>query len=356
MLEDLWYKTKKFASWLLVSKKGNRIERYGIPALIISILFLGPRISDVFFSSGSLLILSLLIITFSAWRNGYRPGLFSTFYATGLTLMLFERVYPIANHSAHFFSILFFLVEGILISILSAARRDAENQKDEFIALLSHELKNPLTVVQSYAGLLKKQAKQENDVKQYAYSSKVEAHTHKITDLINDLLDVTKITAGKLVFSDEHVHLQSLLNEVIEDQRLIIKTHKITLKGKSNKILWGDKYRLGQVITNLLTNAIKYSPTKDKIDVRIKDTKQGTVISIKDYGMGVDTNDVNKIFDRFYRGGAEKSNIHGLGMGLYISSQIIKRHKGKIWLKSRTKKGSTFFVELPTLSARKIRV
>lgn len=353
MLEDLWYKTKRFASWLLVSKKGNRIERYGIPAITLSLLFLGPKISIVFFSSGSLLILSLLVITLSAWRNGYRPGLFATFYATGLTVTLFGRIYPLNNPSSHFFRVIFFIVEGLLISVLSEARRDAENQKDEFIALLSHELKNPLTVVQSYAGLLKKQALQENNPKHYSYASKVEAHTHKITDLINDLLDVTKITSGKLVFSDEHVQLQPLVKEVIEDQRMIMKTHKIVLKGKSKKPLWGDKYRLGQVITNLLTNAVKYSPDKNKIDVRIKDTSKGTLISIKDYGMGVDIEDVNKIFDRFYRGGAEKSNIHGLGMGLYICAQIIKRHKGKIWLKSRPKKGSTFYVELPSLSAKK---
>jgi signal transduction histidine kinase len=248
--------------------------------------------------------------------------------------------------------VVFFFTEGLLISILSAARRDAEKQKDEFIALLSHELKNPLTVIKSYSGLLKNHAISSENERQVQYISKVEVHTNKIVELINDLLDVSKITSGKLIFSDEYFSLFQLVVDTVRDQRLVSKTHAILLKGTSKKVIWGDRYRIGQIITNLITNAIKYSPTKDKVVVIIKDNKHGTRIEIKDYGMGIGEHDQDLIFDRFYRGRAEKTKIQGLGMGLYISSQIAKRHKGKLWLKSKPGKGSSFFLQLPTLSDR----
>jgi len=158
---------------------------------------------------------------------------------------------------------------------------------------------------------------------------------------------VTKIQAGRLTYQDELFYIDELVKEIVADQNLISDTHKIILKGASKKVFLGDKYRIGQVLINLINNAIKYSPKADKVMVSLKDTTQGTVFRVRDYGIGIRKFDQARVFERFYRGSNEKSKIQGLGMGLYISSEIIKRYGGRLWLKSSPSRGSSFFVLLP---------
>ena len=124
-------------------------------------------------------------------------------------------------------------------------------------------------------------------------------------------------------------------------------THKIHFSAKGNKTVIGDRYRIGQVITNLISNAIKYSPSAKKVNVEVENKRNGVVISIQDFGSGIDQDDQKKLFTPFFRAKNSES-AKGTGIGLFISLQIVERHKGKLWLKSTVGKGSTFYLSLPS--------
>jgi len=127
-----------------------------------------------------------------------------------------------------------------------------------------------------------------------------------------------------------------------------IQSHKIILKGKVRSNIRADKIRLGQVISNLIRNARKYSPDADKIIVMVENKSKHLFISVQDFGIGIDYDDQEKIFEPFFRAKNNvKKQIQGLGLGLHISKELIHLHKGKMWLKSRPKKGSTFYLSFP---------
>ena len=170
-----------------------------------------------------------------------------------------------------------------------------------------------------------------------------------LTLLISELLDVTKIEQGKLQFRDELFDLNELADEVVEEIQRTTKKHKISKILGQNVVVRGDRDRLGQVITNFLTNAIKYSPKSDQIIVRSEVRgKKDVILSVQDYGLGLLPEDKEKVFERFYRVmGYGHETYPGLGLGLYISAEIIHRHKGRIWVDSELGKGSTFYFSLP---------
>ena len=141
------------------------------------------------------------------------------------------------------------------------------------------------------------------------------------------------------------IDIFSLLKDTTRDQKIIAKSHSIKLVGKTNKKIYADKIRISQVINNLITNAIKYSPGKKQIIISIANKEGGVIVAVKDFGIGLSAEEQGKIFERFYRANAAKTPGHGLG--LYISWQIITMHNGKISLKSTPGKGSTFYVDLP---------
>src|SRR5207249_829705 len=141
--------------------------------------------------------------------------------------------------------------------------------------------------------------------------------------------------------------LNALADEAIELIQPTALNHKILKKSRSKKIVHGDRARIQQVFMNLISNAIKYSPKASKVEVSILDRKKEIVVTIKDYGIGIPKSDLEKVFNRFYRVHGKREQFQGLGVGLYISSKIVKRHGGKIWVESSVGKGSTFYFTLP---------
>lgn len=222
-----------------------------------------------------------------------------------------------------------------------------EKQKDSFIATASHELKTPVTILQAYSQILQKRFQHIHDQEALHYLAKMNLQLDKITDLVADLLDVTRIRAGTLVLHRERFNLDKLIDEVIEDVHNTAEGYQIIKKGETAGEISGDRDRLGQVLTNLLSNAVKYSPG-GKVIVRTKKDKDKLTVSVKDFGVGISVQDQKKVFDRFYRvNGKEETRFSGLGLGLFISSEIIKQHGGKIGVKSKESEGSTFFFDLP---------
>ncbi|TMD70364.1 MAG: HAMP domain-containing histidine kinase, partial [Chloroflexi bacterium] len=176
----------------------------------------------------------------------------------------------------------------------------------------------------------------------------MDTQLNKLTKLINDLLDISKMQQGKLDYQEEPFDLVALIQEVVENLQAGTSTHQLLIEGRTEVQVYGDRDRIGQVLINLLTNAIKYSPRADTVSVRVSKDQENAMVSVQDCGIGIAAADHEHIFERFYQVTDREENIYpGLGMGLYICAEIIKRHHGRIWVESRKDHGSTFSFTLP---------
>jgi PAS domain S-box-containing protein len=224
-----------------------------------------------------------------------------------------------------------------------------EEKKNEFLSIASHELKTPLTTLKAYANLASIVSKETGSKTVQEYLLKVDQFSSKLDFLINELLDVSRIQAGKLTIACTKVDTHLFLPEVLNGMQQITQTHKIILEENGPAKVRVDALRLEQVITNIISNAAKYSPGKEKIIVNSIKRNNEIIISCKDFGIGIPDEKIGKIFECFYRVHEEPNRFSGLGIGLFVSSEIIKQHGGKIWATSNEDQGSTFYFTLPTL-------
>jgi len=230
----------------------------------------------------------------------------------------------------------------------NSARKELERRKDAFIGMASHELKNPLTALKLQTTLLHKQLARQGIPASAPVLSRMEAQLNTISRLVEELLDVSKIQAGKLEYRQETVDLDALLREIANTMQQTHPSHRILVRGVAQISLMADRDRMGQVFTNLLSNAIKYSPGAETVEMDLDASEDAVTIRVHDHGLGIPREQREKIFERFYRAAdSEQRVIPGLGMGLYIVAEIIKRHGGTISVDSEVGKGSTFTVTLP---------
>jgi signal transduction histidine kinase len=226
--------------------------------------------------------------------------------------------------------------------------QDAISIRDDFISVASHELKTPITSVKMFAQILKKHSQQIGDEKAITYFSKMDKQLNKLTELIYDLLNVSKIQAGKMEFREEVFDFDSAVKEIVDILQQSEIRHMIKLEGKTGKKIKGDEERIGQVINNLVSNAIKYSPKANEVIVELSADNKNVYVAVQDFGIGMQKEHLEKIFERFYRVyDTTDKTFPGLGIGLYISSEIVKRHGGKFWVDSSIGEGSTFHFSLP---------
>src|SRR5581483_7245352 len=226
--------------------------------------------------------------------------------------------------------------------------KNLERQKDNFLGIASHELKTPVTSIKAYGQVLQAIFKRKGDTYAVTALQKMDAQINKLTLLISDLLDVTKIQAGKLLMQNIDYDFNGLVNELIDELQLTTERHTLIKQLDKPIQLHGDKERTGQVITNLISNAIKYSPHTDKIIIKTKNSNNAVTLSVKDFGVGIPKEKQKKVFEQFFRVSGEKQHTFpGLGLGLFISSEIVKRQGGRIWVESTEGKGSTFCFTLP---------
>ncbi len=227
-------------------------------------------------------------------------------------------------------------------------RRFIEQQKDDFVGFVTHELKTPLTTVIAFVQILQKYQADTTDKKSEFLLNKVSSQLARLTNLLNSFAKVYKAQTGKLELQKKRFDLNKLVHEVIEAFQLTTTTHNLTLQGKISKPVFADRERIHEVLINLIINAIKYSPNANKVLIQLTETPDKVTISVKDFGMGITIDEQNKVFERFFRvKGKKENNIEGLGLGLYLVSEIIKQHKGKIWVESKIGEGSTFAFSLP---------
>jgi signal transduction histidine kinase len=224
--------------------------------------------------------------------------------------------------------------------------KELNKKKDEFIALASHELKTPLTSVNAYLQFLQRNL--SNDEKNKQLTVKALQQVGKLSALIGDLLDVSKIESGKLPLLFGTFDILDLLKEVVEMMQYGNLTHKIKINCILNQLsVYADKQRIEQVITNLISNAIKYSPNTDRVIITISETETEAIVSVQDFGFGIRQDQQVHVFSRFYRAADLAPYISGLGIGLYISEDIISRHNGTLSVQSKYGIGSTFSFKIP---------
>lgn len=226
-------------------------------------------------------------------------------------------------------------------------RKLLETQKNDFISIATHELKTPVTSIKGYTQVLQARFRKEGNQRAVEMLSKMDVQLKKLTSLIGDLLDVTRVEGGKLQFHESFFDFNELVTDIVAEMQLTTTKHQITKRLSSSKTVCGDRDRIGQVITNLISNAIKYSPHNKKIIVTSTGDKKNITLSVQDFGIGIPKENQSKVFERFFRGGEAEDTFAGLGLGLFISSEIVHRHGGRIWVKSSEGKGSVFYFTLP---------
>lgn len=237
---------------------------------------------------------------------------------------------------------------GFEVSDLIEAQQTTKalmQKKDEFMSIASHELKTPLTSIKGFLQFTTKMAKQQKFDNILTFVDKANKQAEKLGSLVDDLLDVTRIQAGKMIFSSSRFHVMEIIKDALDGIQANLSGQQLITDVEDIEIL-GDKNRLEQVITNFLSNGIKYAPEGKELIIRAKVKGDILRLSVRDQGIGIPAEKVEHIFERFFRV-EESNNFSGLGLGLYISSEIIKRHQGTIGVDTVEGQGSEFWFEIP---------
>jgi PAS domain S-box-containing protein len=235
---------------------------------------------------------------------------------------------------------------------ISERKRD-EQRKNDFIGMVSHELKTPLTSLTLILQLLDQKHKGSNEPFTIEALEKAGAQAKRMNNLINGFLNISRLESSQILILKQDFDLVILLKEMIDETKVTTSVHSLNFKGSDTPVtVHADRDKIGSVISNLLSNAIKYSPQGKNIDIDIAIKNQEVIVSVSDYGIGIKPSDLLKIFDRYYRvEGNFTQFISGFGIGLYLSTEIINRHEGKLWAESEFEKGSTFYFNLGLVGA-----
>lgn len=229
-------------------------------------------------------------------------------------------------------------------------QRKMEQAREDFISIASHELKTPISVIKAYAQILGLELQDSASERVAQTLDRILVQSERLTKLTSFLLDVSAFKTGTIQLRKEPFVLLELVLEIVNEIKQSNAEHQLVLDEVSDACILADRFRISQVITNLLTNAIKYSPDSDKVIINLKvDEKRKMVrVSVQDDGIGIPPDNQADLFRRFSRADNIKSNkIEGFGMGLYISAEIIKAHGGEMGVISTGNDGSTFYFDLP---------
>ncbi|WGQ10610.1 PAS domain S-box protein [Pedobacter gandavensis] len=226
-------------------------------------------------------------------------------------------------------------------------KKHEEQRKNSFIAMVSHEIKTPITAVTAYLQILLQKAQKEQNSFFISMLSRADLKVKKMTAMVQDFLNVTRLEEGKFQILKQEFELAPLVKEVADDEQFISNQHIINIVNCEELKVYADKEKLGHVLTNLLNNAIKYSPKGGNIFIECATIGKKVRISITDHGIGIKKSDQKKIFERFYRVDDENEyTASGFGIGLYLASEILSYHNSQIHIQSKEGKGATFFFDL----------
>ncbi|GHO51226.1 hypothetical protein KSX_93890 [Ktedonospora formicarum] len=247
------------------------------------------------------------------------------------------------------------VLQGVGFVMDNSACRELEQRKDTFLGMISHELKTPLASLKLQTQFLRKKLEKQDLPNVEVVCARMDTQLHAVTRLVDELLDVSHIQTGKLEYAQEMVDLDEILEEVVGVIQGVHTTHTIMLRhAASPAAVVGDRDRLARVFLNLLSNAIKYAPDAPLIEVGLATEASAVTISVRDQGIGIPRELQGRIFERFYRAvPLQQCAFPGLGMGLYIVAEIVRRHGGTIRVESEKGKGSIFHVTFPLAASRR---
>jgi signal transduction histidine kinase len=222
--------------------------------------------------------------------------------------------------------------------------------RDDFLSVAAHELKTPVTGLRGFAELALEQLAEEEAVDRRVVARSlrvIQQQSMKLARLVSQLLDVSRIEAGKLSLERSVTDVASLVESVAEAAQVGTARHTLVVSSAPSVPTWVDPLRIEQVVTNLIDNAIKYSPTGGQIDIEVVEPLAGTVrVAVRDRGVGIPPDSRQHIFDRYYRAHVQ-DHASGMGLGLYISREIVELHGGRIEVESPADGGTRFVVVLP---------
>jgi signal transduction histidine kinase len=329
---------------------------------------LGP---EPHFFAGAIMILMVFVVALM-WGAG--PAVFATVLSTAA--LDYFLVTPVSqlDRLSDLEDFVPFIAASLILSVLASQRErarlrartaerlakeraqaleEAGKLKDQFLSLASHELKTPIAAIKGYAQLADRRLAKVADASPGAAATqdmlvKINQQADKLTGLVNDLLDVSRIQAGKLELRLEPCDLAALCRQAVEEQELT-NGRRIDLTLPAGPVcVSADSERLSQVLSNLLTNAIKYSAGERPVCLALTSRARKAVVTVTDEGVGIPKDELPLIFDRFFRARtARNGSQRGLGLGLAICKEIVERHQGHIWATSEEGKGSQFTFELP---------
>jgi signal transduction histidine kinase len=350
-----------------------------IAAILVITLYMRSMLGSVLFPS-SLFIVAVLLMAL-LWGVG--PALFAILLSAGILEHWF--INPLNYFDLSRWRDLLQLgpviLSGMVIALITAQRErarlqalaaeqelqtyaeeleatnqklaDANMTKDRFLSVASHELKTPITTIQGQAQLmLRRLGHQQQDGRGVdgveRALTRINEQTGRLTVLVDELLDVNSMRSGKAALKLKKADLTALCKDVVEDQRLLTGREILFEEQGEPIVTLVDSDRFSQVLTNLISNAVKYSSEDKPVCVELGRMDGRVVLSVKDQGRGIAKDQLQHIFEMFYRTpDAQSSSEHGLGLGLSISKDIVERHGGRIWCESERGKGSTFSVEFP---------
>jgi PAS domain S-box-containing protein len=223
--------------------------------------------------------------------------------------------------------------------------RELEQQKEDLISFVTHELRNPLANMALCAELMEDSVRENRVEESEEYLARTKTNIRRLTNVVAELHDATKAGSGQLKIDKQMLQFEDLVSDAIDTVSLLYSSHRIIKTGHAPVQVSADKHRILQVLNNYLTNAIKYSPEADKVMIHLSHEGSRIVAAVTDYGRGIPPTSISQVFNRYYR--VENSRTDGLGLGLYLSKEIIAAHGGEVWIESEENKGSTFYFSLP---------
>jgi len=243
-------------------------------------------------------------------------------------------------------------LQQIIVNVVDITRfREAEEMKNTFVSVITHELKTPVSLIKGYASTLRRDDAQWDSATMRESLTVIEEEADRLNALVDNLLDASRVQAGVLQLELGDVDLPGLAARLVEGFKLQTKRHTFQLDFPTNfPPAWGDSERLRQVLNNLISNAIKYSPDGGMIRIGGWQDRQRQMLTIyvADQGIGIPAPEQERLFQRFYRVDSSlRRKTQGAGLGLFLCKAIIEAHNGRIWVRSEPGKGSTFFITLP---------
>ena len=234
---------------------------------------------------------------------------------------------------------------GVLHEITE--QKQDEIRKNDFIGMVSHELKTPLTSLTAIIQVANLKLKDSDDRFLTGAMEKANLQVKRMSIMINGFLNISRLESAKLSIDKKPFDLDKLIDEIAGETRLTVSSHEIQLEHCDHVLVDADEDKIGSVITNLISNAVKYSPKGKLISLKCEVVGKHAQVSVRDEGMGLSPADQEKVFDRYFRVESGNNHISGFGIGLYLSAEIIHGHDGKIWVQSEPGKGATFYFSLP---------